>query len=645
MYTYIGKETKHSRHIPVFPLRRNDYKSSLYSKNYTNEICDNYNWINKNDKNAIIDNTIIEEDTQNTDMYSDMVINGSTFNAIYRDIHLVKLTNESGTHRYFQYTEGLNIDYKKFGATTKYGLYFCDINTICEWNKYYSDPLKYIWDVSIPSDARVVICNNKFKTDKFNLSNKRPITQHIYLKIINMISNPNIIISSIIEYITVLPEEYIPKTHMDDIWKALININPEVIKDIPTEYRTYNVCLYAAQNYDDAYDYIIDFCEGSYSIVMECLTRNPSIYVKLDKTYKTKKASILVYNYDNNMYEYIPDTYKTIEMSIKYLQNSNNNSFNVPVEHINNIELINKVIPYNGMFLNSVPYKLKTIKMCIEALNNNGKAINSVPLNMLDYNMCYIAVENSAEAYNYVPEMYRTVELKELYVDKYMYVINNIEPEYVTHNMILSILKDNFLSGYVSDIDYDNHHIRCLFISNFKEYVDINNEIINYLPFNLMYEDWSNMYYAVQINNNIFTDNHEKFDFEFSVEIVKSGINFYYLPQHKVTLEILDELVTTRMNIINEIPTHFVHDGLYKICMEIHGMKLEDVPEEYRTEVILKVAQKLYPEENNFTSFLNKDDNNIEMGDMSNMSNMSNMSIMSINVYDCDNLRLIDKVI
>ena len=214
-----------------------------------------------------------------------------------------------------------------------------------------------------------------------------------------------------------------------------------------------------------------------------------------------------------------------------------------------------------------------------------------------------------------------------------MYVINNIEPEYVTHNMILSILKDNFLSGYISDIDYNNNNIRYLFIKNFKEYVDINNEIINYLPFSLMYENWSNIFYAVQINNNIFTDNHEKFDFKFSVEIVKSGINFYYLPQHKVTLEILDELVMSRMNIINEIPTYFVHDGLYKICMEIHGMKLEDVPEEYRTELILKVAQELYPEENDFMAFINS--NEIVMNDMSN------------NVYDCDNanVTLIDKVL
>jgi hypothetical protein len=622
MYSYIGKERKHSRfnRRPSYPLKR---KVSI------KEDCE----ITCEKIEAELDRRKIRDET----LYSEMVISGAVFNEIYKDIKIVKLTTESCIHRNFEYIEGLNIDYKSFGARTKYGLHFCNVDDIYDWVGSYNEPLKYIWDVSIPSDARVVICGNKFKADKINLSNKRLIIKHVYFKIMIMISD-NIDVKTIINYIKNLPNEFIPRGHMDTIWMTIIKLQPEIVKEIPDEDKTYSVCLYAAQNYDDAYDYIIEFCEGMYSIVMECVKKNPSVYTKLDEVYKTKKISLLAYKADKKLYDYIPDRYKTLEMSIAYLKSSEHYAFNVPQEHINNIELIKRVIPNNGIFLYSVPYKLKTKELCMEAVKNNGEALNHVPLPLIDYDMCLLAITNTSEAYYAIPDLYRDTKLNEYYVDKYMYVITYIESEEVTHNMLMSILKDPYLDCYINEIDYTNKNIRNLIINNFEEYVNINRDIVSYLPFDLMYENQDNLLYAISIDKTIFSDNYDKTDLNFKVKAVISGFDFCYLPANKVTMIILDKLVTGRMSVIYELPMRFVHHGLYKISMAEHGMKLYDIPEEYRTEDILQLAQELYPEEINFNNILDNNElNDIEMVEMNN------------NVYECDNntedVNLIERVI
>jgi hypothetical protein len=296
------------------------------------------------------------------------------------------------------------------------------------------------------------------------------------------------------------------------------------------------------------------------------------------------------------------------------------------------MELINDVVQFNGMILYDVPYKLKTIDLCIKAVKNTGSALCYVPLNLLTIEMCFIAVNNDVDAYNLVPYIYKTRELKDFYVKKYLHTITNIDANDVTHSMILTILKDPFMDTYIQNIDYSNQNIRYHFINHFIEYVSVNENILNYLPFSLIYEDWKNMKHAININKNIFIDNHDKFNCKYVIELVKSGFDFCYIPSEYVTTELLNELVEARMSIIDELPVNFIYDGLYKICMEIHDMKIDDVPDEYRTEMILRTANRTDKHSMNHSSSNNDNDiNSIELIDMSNNNN--------------DNIILIDRVL
>jgi hypothetical protein len=330
----------------------------------------------------------------------------------------------------------------------------------------------------------------------------------------------------------------------------------------------------------------------------------------------------------------MPHKYKTLLMSIKYLKNSENSSLNVPIEHIKNSQLINKVVPYNGMIIQDVPYKLKTYEICMKAVKNTGIALCYVPLKLITIDMCFMAIYNTAEAYIYVPYIYKTKELKDLYVKKYMYTIINIDADDVTHNMLLTVLKDEYVNSYIGNINYNNKNIRDIITKHFIEYVNINTIILEYIPFELIYENWDNMKYAIEIDKNIFNDNYEKFKYEHIIELVKYGIDFCYIPTKYVTLELLDELVEARSSIINELPVHCIHDGLYKICMIKHDMKLNEIPDEYRTEMILHIANELHPE----TMYM--DNNNCKSNDINGIE-LLDMRHININ----NNINLIDKIL
>lgn len=106
------------------------------------------------------------------------MIDGEEFNKMYGEVHLVKLTTASRIHNGFEFKEGLNEDIHDFNpeeGCVKGGFYFCTYSDFGKWVYYKEMRMDYIWDVTVPNDAKVVIVNNKIKCDKFILSNMKHI--------------------------------------------------------------------------------------------------------------------------------------------------------------------------------------------------------------------------------------------------------------------------------------------------------------------------------------------------------------------------------------------------------------------------------------------------------------------------------------
>jgi len=109
---------------------------------------------------------------------SDQLLSGKDFNEFYGDITIVKLTKDDEIHNNLKFKTGVNVDvlpFSPFGQCSSGGLYFTDIMKMPMWMSYGDKTMKWIRYVSIPDDAYVYIEKDKFKCDKFVLSERQPI--------------------------------------------------------------------------------------------------------------------------------------------------------------------------------------------------------------------------------------------------------------------------------------------------------------------------------------------------------------------------------------------------------------------------------------------------------------------------------------
>jgi hypothetical protein len=103
------------------------------------------------------------------------MITGKEFNEKYPNAEFVKLTNKKDLHNGYQYEEGLNeLDdpFNEKPICAKGGLYFCFKKDCGQWVEYGDMKMENIWCVKIPDDAKIVIIDDKIKTNKFVLANK-----------------------------------------------------------------------------------------------------------------------------------------------------------------------------------------------------------------------------------------------------------------------------------------------------------------------------------------------------------------------------------------------------------------------------------------------------------------------------------------
>jgi hypothetical protein len=113
--------------------------------------------------------------------YKSREMTGKEFCTFFPNLskRLVKLTNKTEIHNGFQFKTGLNEDIIPFDPTGECkpgGIYFTDIGNIARWIEYGGNEMKYCRTVTLPSDCRVYIEDNKFKADKIELDERVEIS-------------------------------------------------------------------------------------------------------------------------------------------------------------------------------------------------------------------------------------------------------------------------------------------------------------------------------------------------------------------------------------------------------------------------------------------------------------------------------------
>ncbi|VBB18926.1 hypothetical protein YASMINEVIRUS_1458 [Yasminevirus sp. GU-2018] len=546
--------------------------------------------------NIVSENPIKITDDGHID--TDTSVSGSNFNIIYEGVKLIKLTNESCNHNGMQFVEGENVDFNPFqynhscGAD---GIYFCTLSDVEKWLDYTSAPMVWMWDVTIPANAKTAIYSKKLKTDRLILTNKRRIIDYIVNKLINMISNGTSE-NEVFEYINNLPSHFRKAPELEEVYLCLLSRDVNLFEKIPEDCRTYNVCLFVAKNDSDAYSKLKDECV-SYEILKETVKTNVNAYAEMPEEYRSKEISENAFARDVNMYVHMPDAHKNVENTVKYLDNSSSvDTDAVPDEFMNTHDVMNRVLPINGLRLEAVDFKNKDYKNCTVAVKQNPEALYNVPLSLIDADLCVEAINKDISGWKYIPSSFKTIDLKEKAIALHprafdMFGVTDSE---ITHNMIVSVLK----SGAYDSINFESQdsNMVALISQNISTYLNICPEIVNVVPSSYISD--ANAIEVVKRNTALFEVFRGTRSFNFTVECVKAGVDFAEIEEGMVTLDLLNELVIARGSVIDELPERFLSDDLYIVCMKVHGLRLKDVPSAYATDKLLKIGIDLFPEDN-----------------------------------------------
>lgn len=535
--------------------------------------------------------------TDDGEVDTDISVSGYNFNLIYKNVPLVKLTNDEGIHNGMMFGAGVNVDHNTFKYDRSCGpdgIYFCRLADAHHWFDYASTPMVYMWDVTVPDTAKTVIYSSKLKADTVILSNKRRIEDYVTNKLVNMIFTGESI-SAITSFIKSLPKHLKSSPQMQDVYLTLLVRDLEFYHHIPEEDRTYNVCLYVALHDPNGYDKIKNDLI-SYELAMECVKTNPSTYNKIPLNERSREMSEYVFSKDVKFYESLPQNHITLEMTKKYLAEceTGNVSF-VPKCFMNTPDIYTTVLLLDGDRLQDVDFKYQTRDVCMLAVKCNGTSIKHVPLSVMDHDMCVTAVTNTHAAYFYIPEVFKTTEVNEQMVSSHPPSIKWLPPSVYTHNMMLACIKDDELvKNYIGIHTFSNQYVIDLFRRNMSSYYALRKDIYKFIGASCF--DETIAYEIVKDDPSAY----QKFkgrSLEFTTECVKVGAHFDNVPQDKVTLGMLADLVIARQSIINELPKKFLSDDVYIICMKMHGMKLSEVPTAYYTDKLVKIGMNLYSDD------------------------------------------------
>lgn len=239
----------------------------------------------------------------------------------------------------------------------------------------------------------------------------------------------------------------------DDFFIKSLELNIDIIKEIPKQYLTTKVCDkiiedgYISTEYmsilpadyikklmsDPSYYYLIseikeelltkEFCENA-------VKKDGSLIIYVPDKFMSKELALLAFKTNVYTIEKIKDKYKTRELCIRSLRittfaalkyvpinlidqeicdiaiyyNKNNIKY-IPKKYMKK-EIIEKSLDMSGLYLEFIPKDLITKELCDKALEKNPLALEFIPRKYKDIEMCYKAILKYPLTIKYIPKEY-----------------------------------------------------------------------------------------------------------------------------------------------------------------------------------------------------------------------------------------------
>jgi hypothetical protein len=587
-------------------------------------------------KNAIVNTDLSIGDTTNPvkidqirNNDTDLSINGITFNNIYKSAKLIKLTNANCVHNGFKFYEGENVDCNTFTSNTSCGpdgIYFCTLDELEQWLDYSHNTMTYIWDVKIPFDAKTMIYNEKFKTDRIILLNKRLISDYIAEKLTNMICSSST--SDIITYMSSLPKRFVETCNFDEQCLMLLKIDPEIFIELPESCKTVKVCTeyINVSNSTNIYDHIPSIVMSK-ELLDICIKKNPSIYLTLDPEDRTQEMADRFIDTKISNYADLLYAHKNYTNTLSYITNVDSKDVNtaaIPLEFLKFKEIANIVVKIDGSLLGYVEYRLKTYQMCIDAITQNPMAFRSVPFGKRTKEIYDIIAKDSQCIFLHyktdIPSEIKTEEFNNRIITTDPMLITQIPIEDLTvSNMITyittaqSVYGQHYTSKMMLDIGIKYNQF---FKTNMYNIIDQLPEISNALSETII-RDSLDSYKMMELlvkhidilkNNPQFLSTHELRVYAIS----KGGLFYKNSYCTSLTVDKINDFIRARPYVIHEIPSRYLDDFTYIICIKEFGMKLSNIPIEFHTSELINCAITCNPSEFEFNESNLRIDNNLE---------------------------------
>ncbi len=176
----------------------------------------------------------------------------------------VKLVNKSCVHNGFHLKEGLNVDTAKFDAESPCsgGIYFCREAIFYKW-LHYRDDIYYIFDATPADDAQICEEDDKLKTDKLILLNRRRVADFFLV-------HPEYALPAVVDngtalrFITNQPEDVCiaagpealrhVKNQSDAVCMAAVSARGDAVRHVRLQ--TLPICMAAVRQDGEALQYI-----------------------------------------------------------------------------------------------------------------------------------------------------------------------------------------------------------------------------------------------------------------------------------------------------------------------------------------------------------------------------------------------------
>jgi len=188
---------------------------------------------------------------------------------------------------------------------------------------------------------------------------------------------------------------------------------------IPSESRTYGVCLAAVQENGCALEYVPE---------------------KL----KTPELCLAAARVNGYSLKYVPESLKTPGLCLAAAV-SGSALEHVPRDLMTEEMCLASVRAY-GHSLEDVPYEFKTSRVCLEAVRENPFAIRYVPTELLTREICFEAVKLDGFTFELVPDEFKTADLCLEVARRDGHMLKCVPMELRTPELCLAAVKSSFLA-------------------------------------------------------------------------------------------------------------------------------------------------------------------------------------------------------